>query len=188
MIDHNEVTTYEYNEDGKLMKKTVEKNVWHYEDSSDSSLLSVNIKKLDDWATIPVKSSDFAAGFDLFACPDNHDGKPIASILPGMSAKIRTGIAMSIPKGYFGAIYARSGLASKKGLRPANCVGVIDSDYRGEIIVVLYNDSDRTQIVAPKDRIAQIIISPYAQNAELVEVNELDDTVRGDGGFGSTGT
>ena len=191
MGDYFENVTYEYDENGNVKKKLIERHF--YSESLDTKekeqkdYLSVNIKKVDEWAHIPTKNSEFAAGYDLFACPETHDGKPVASILPGHMAKIRTGVAMSIPRGYFGAIYARSGIATKKGLRPANCVGVIDSDYRGEIIVALYNDSEKTQIVAPGDRVAQLIISPYAVDAELVEVKELDDTVRGAGGFGSTG-
>ena len=191
MGDYFENVTYEYDENGNVKKKLIERRF--YSESLDTKetepkdYLSVNIKKVDEWAHIPAKNSEFAAGYDLFACPETHDGKPVASILPGHMAKIRTGVAMSIPRGYFGAIYARSGIATKKGLRPANCVGVIDSDYRGEIIVALYNDSDKTQIVAPGDRIAQLIISPYAVDAELIEVKELDNTVRGAGGFGSTG-
>ena len=191
MGDYFEDVTYEYDDDGRVKKRTVSSRLYGTESYDETpevnDILSINIKKVDERAKIPAKSSEFAAGYDLFACPETHDGKPVASILPGHMAKIRTGVAMSIPRGYFGAIYARSGLATKKGLRPANCVGVIDSDYRGEIIVALYNDSDKTQIVAPGDRIAQLIISPYAVDAELVEVKELDNTVRGSGGFGSTG-
>lgn len=184
MSSKHEKITYEYAEDGKLKSKVVERDEWCVEETYNTS---INVQKMDEWAKIPVKSSEFAAGYDLFACPVTHDGKPIASIFPGEMAKIRTGVAMSIPDGYFGAIFARSGLATKKGLRPANCVGVIDSDYRGEIMVALFNDSDKTQIVAPGDRIAQIVICPYASDSELVVVDELDKTVRGDGGFGSTG-
>ena len=107
-------------------------------------------------------------------------------IKPQGTMKIHTGLAMEIPKGYFGAIFARSGMATKRGLRPANCVGVIDSDYRGEIIVALRNDSDSEQVITSGERIAQIVIMPYLP-IEFNEVNSLEDTERGDGGFGSTG-
>ena len=178
-----EKTTYHYSWEGILESKVVERN---YKDEIEKT--TVQVAKVLDGAKIPTEGSDESAGYDLYACKESNDGSPvIASILPGCSAKIHTGISMSIPRGFFGAVYARSGLASKKGLRPANCVGVIDSDYRGEIMVVLYNDSDRTQIVAPGDRIAQIIISPYAVDTEMEEVDILDETERGEGGFGSTG-
>lgn len=180
----HEKITYEYDESGNLRTKTVERDEWG---DTIIDYTSVNVQKISPWAKIPVKSSEFAAGYDLFACPENHDGTPVASILPQKMAKIKTGIAMSIPEGYYGAIFARSGLATKKGLRPANCVGIIDSDYRGEIIVALFNDSDKTQVVAPGDRVAQLIICPYAADSELVEVDNLDETKRGAGGFGSTG-
>jgi len=101
--------------------------------------------------------------------------------------KIGTGIAMEIPEGYFGAIFARSGLATKRGLRPANCVGVVDSDYRGEIIVALHNDTEFPQEVSEGERIAQIVIIPYLP-VDFTEVDNLSSTVRGEGGFGSTGT
>ena len=107
-------------------------------------------------------------------------------IKPYGTMKIHTGLAMEIPRGYFGAIFARSGMATKRGLRPANCVGVIDSDYRGEIIVALRNDSDSEQVITSGERIAQIVIMPYLP-IEFNEVNSLEDTERGDGGFGSTG-
>lgn len=102
------------------------------------------------------------------------------------TVKIGTGIAVEIPNGYFGAVFARSGLATKEGLRPANAVGVCDSDYRGEYIVALHNDSDTPRTVTPGERIAQLVIMPYLQ-VDFEEVNELSDTVRGEGGFGSTG-
>ena len=107
-------------------------------------------------------------------------------ILPHTTLKINTNIAVEIPDGYFGGIYARSGIATKRGLRPANCVGVIDSDYRGNIVVALHNDSDESQIVEPDERIAQLIVQPYL-NVELKEVDSLSNTERGHGGFGSTG-
>ena len=141
----------------------------------------VNIKRLNNRAIIPSKSHDSDAGFDLYACIDS----PI-NVIPGETIKIPTGWAIAVPNGYFGAIHARSGLATKQGLRPANCVGVIDTPYRGECIVALYNDSDIIQQINPNDRIAQLIITPYF-NCALNEVGELDETDRGDNGFGSSG-
>lgn len=143
--------------------------------------MRINIKKLNDSAIIPTRGSEDAAGYDLYA-----NIKDDIAIPSGKTVKIGTGIAMEIPKGYRGDIFARSGLATKKGLRPANCVGVIDSDYRGEIIVALHNDSDETQIIHESDRIAQISITPYLA-VDFQEVAELDNTNRGEGGFGSSG-
>lgn len=142
----------------------------------------VNIKKLCDTAIVPTRGSKEAAGFDLYAkvITGNH------KIPAGRTEKIGTGIAMEIPEGYFGAVFARSGLATKHGLRPANCVGVIDSDYRGEIIVPLHNDTDEIESISDGDRIAQLIIMPYLA-VQLNEVNELEESERGDNGFGSTG-
>ena len=141
--------------------------------------MKINIKKLEPDAIIPTKGSDAAAGVDLYA--------PRAlAIHPGSNGTINTGLAIEIPDGYFGAIFARSGMATRKGLRPANCVGVIDSDYRGEIIVVLHNDTDIIRPVQEGDRIAQLVILPY-EKIEFSEVEELTDTERADGGFGSTG-
>lgn len=144
--------------------------------------MKINFKKLNENAVTPTRGSEQAAGWDLYACIDEEYW-----IAPHETIKIGTGIAAAIPEGCFGAIYARSGLATKQGLRPANAVGVIDSDYRGEIIVALHNDSEHLQCVVPAERIAQIIISPYV-NVDWDMVDELDDTKRGDGGFGSTGT
>ncbi len=142
--------------------------------------MNMQIKKLITNAIVPTKGSKEAAGNDLYADTDYV-------IPPGTTKMIHTGIAIAVPKGYFGAIYARSGLAVKQGLRPANAVGVIDSDYRGEVIVALHNDSKEDQHISPGTRIAQLIIQPY-QDIEFTVVNELDDTDRGDGGFGSTGS
>jgi dUTP pyrophosphatase len=145
--------------------------------------MKVNIKKINSNATTPTYGSTEAAGLDLYALIDTETN---SLFIPShTTVKINTGIAMEIPKGYFGAVYARSGLSIKNGLRPANCVGVIDSDYRGEIIVALYNDSMEDRIVYNGDRIAQIVITPYL-HIELNEVTELSDTERGEGGFGST--
>lgn len=138
----------------------------------------VKIKKLNTNAKIPTRGSEEAAGYDLYSNSD-------VEIRPEGTIKVNTGIAMEIPKGYFGAIYARSGLATKEGLRPANCVGVIDSDYRGEIIVALHNDSNIVRVVEKGERIAQIVIMPYL-SVEFEEVDNLDETKRGNGGFGST--
>lgn len=107
-------------------------------------------------------------------------------IQPRSTVKIGTGLSVSIPVGYFGGVFARSGLATKQGLRPSNCVGCVDSDYRGEIIVALYNDSEFPRIVHPNDRIAQLVIIPYLA-VDFEETDELDDTIRGENGFGSTG-
>ena len=145
--------------------------------------MKIDIKKLRDSAIIPTRGSDYAAGYDLYACDDRE----CTIIPPHGVVKVPTGIAVAIPDGYFGAIFARSGLATKHGLRPANCVGVIDSDYRGEVIVALRNDTDYDQGFSKGERIAQLVIMPYL-SVEFNEVNELDETARGAGGFGSTGT
>lgn len=140
----------------------------------------IDIKKLNDKAVMPTKGHKGDAGFDLYACLD----EPLI-IKAGETIKVSTGLAIAIPDGYFGAIFARSGLSTKQGLRPANCVGVCDAPYRGEYIVALHNDSDEDRVVNPNDRIAQLIIMPYLE-AQLNIVDELTDTERGDGGFGST--
>lgn len=143
--------------------------------------MNINIKKLKKNAIIPTRGSEYAAGYDLYACLE----KPI-DVKPGETAKVPTGISMEIPVGYVGMIFARSGLATKKGLAPANKVGVCDSDYRGEYIVALYNHSNKTVTINPGERIAQLVIMPFLE-FEFNEVNELNDTARGSGGFGSTG-
>lgn len=145
--------------------------------------MKIKIKRLTESAVIPSKGSYYAAGYDLSAdCLS--DGCVI--IDSHKSTKIRTGVSIEIPEGYFGAIFARSGLATKNGLRPANCVGVCDCDYRGEYIVSLHNDTKSPQVINHGDRIAQLVILPY-QNIEFEEVVELGDTCRGEDGFGSTG-
>lgn len=144
----------------------------------------INIKKTDDNAKIPTYGSEFAAGADLYAVIHNEENK--IEILPGETAFIDTGIVMEIPNGYVGLVYARSGLSCKQGLAPANKVGVIDSDYRGNIMVALYNQSNEIRIVSEGDRIAQIIIQPVEQFGFKVTEN-LSNTVRGNGGFGSSG-
>lgn len=141
----------------------------------------MNIKKLNDKATIPTYGSEYAAGADLYACIDEA-----VTILPGETAFIGTGIAMEIPMGYAGFIYARSGLSCKKGLAPANKVGVVDADYRGEITVALHNHASESRVIEPNERIAQMVIAPFLK-VDFEEVTELSDTVRGEGGFGSTG-
>ena len=142
---------------------------------------AMNIKKLNDKATVPTYGSDFAAGADLYACED----APV-TIEPGQTKLVHTGLAMEIPTGLVGLIYARSGLASKKGLAPANKVGVIDSDYRGEMRVTLYNTTDLPYTVKCCDRIAQLMIVPVA-HPTLRVVDKLPESARGVGGFGSTG-
>lgn len=144
--------------------------------------MNVKIKKLNENALIPTYGSPYAAGADLYACVDTD-----TVILPGETKLIKTGIAIELPIGYAAFIYARSGLASKRGLAPANKVGVVDCDYRGEIMVALHNHSLVEQCIAPQERIAQMVIAPYI-TADFEEVDTLSDTVRGEGGFGSTGT
>ena len=141
----------------------------------------VNIKKLKANAALPVYSSAAAAGADLRACLEED-----VIIRPGKMEMISTGLAMEVPEGYAGLIYARSGLASKRGLAPANKVGVIDSDYRGEIMVALHNHSEEAAVISHGERIAQLIITPYL-TAEFTEKEVLEETERGFGGFGSTG-
>ena len=143
--------------------------------------MNVKIKKLDDRATVPTYGSPFSAGADLYAVLDD------TTVIPAhTTVLIGTGIAAEIPEGYVGLIYARSGLATKRGLAPANKVGVIDSDYRGEIKVALHNHTDTDKTVDPAERIAQLVITPFLK-AQFEISDELSDTVRGTGGFGSTG-
>ena len=145
--------------------------------------MQIQITKLRESARLPHRGSAFAAGYDLYAAP--ADGNPI-EIAPHTTAMVGTGLAMAIPAGYFGGIFARSGLASKQGLRPANCVGVIDADYRGECTVALHNDTDTPRVIRPGDRIAQLVILPFLA-AEFEDADTLSETDRGAGGFGSTG-
>jgi len=141
----------------------------------------IRMMRITEKGKLPTRGSEYAAGYDLYA---NND-EPI-TIMPNEIKQIFTDIAMEIPKGYFGAVYARSGLATKQGLRPPNCVGVIDSDYRGNIGVGLINDTDIPQIIQPHERVAQIVIQPCL-DVEFELVDELSETERGTGGFGSTG-
>lgn len=143
--------------------------------------LDIKIKKLDKNAIIPTYGSEFSAGADLYALAET----PV-EIRSGETVLIHTGLAFEICEGYGGFVFARSGLATKKGLAPANKVGVIDSDYRGEVMVALHNSSCETAVINNGDRIAQIVFLPYA-SANFIEADELSDTVRGGGGFGSTG-
>lgn len=143
---------------------------------------NVKVKKVRKDAVIPRYATDSAAGVDLYACLDSAE----IEIIPSKTVLIPTGISIEIPEDYVGLIYARSGLASKAGLAPANKVGVIDSDYRGEIMVALHNHSSEATVVEKGERIAQLVITPYFR-AEFEEVEELNDTERGSGGFGSTG-
>lgn len=144
--------------------------------------MTVNIKKLNENAVIPAYGSEYAAGADLYACLDGD-----LIVQPHETAVIPTGIALELPVGYAGLIYARSGLATKKGLAPANKVGVVDCDYRGEVKVALHNHSGVAQTVSAGERVAQLVITPYI-TANFCEVDELSQTVRGAGGFGSTGS
>ena len=142
---------------------------------------NVKIKKLSENAIIPTYGSPFSAGADLYSAMDD------VTIAPHTTILIKTGIALELPIGFVGLIYARSGLASKRGLAPANKVGVIDCDYRGEVMVALHNHSEVAQYIAKGERIAQLVITPYVV-ADFEETDELSETVRGEGGFGSTGT
>ena len=142
----------------------------------------INVKLLRDGAMLPTYGSSEAAGADLYACLE----APV-TIEPGKTVFVPTGFAMEVPKGCAGLIYARSGLACKRGLAPANKVGVIDSDYRGEVIVALHNHGTAPQTIASGERIAQLVITPV-YTPGFCQVAELDDTLRGSGGFGSTGT
>lgn len=143
--------------------------------------MKVNAKKLDPKAILPKYGSAYAAGADLYSCEEELTVPPHATVF------VHTGIALEIPEGLVGLVYARSGLACKRNLAPANKVGVIDSDYRGEIMVALHNHGDKPETVSAGERVAQLVLTPYI-TAEYIEVAELSDTVRGEGGFGSTGT
>ena len=142
----------------------------------------IRFKKLDEKAKMPYYGSEYAAGADLYACME----EPL-TIAAGTTEFVHTGLAMEIPVGLVGLVYARSGLACKKGLAPANKVGVIDSDYRGEIMVALHNHAAEDITIEPGERVAQMVIAPYVF-ARYEEAEELEDTLRGDGGFGHSGT
>lgn len=143
--------------------------------------MEIKVKKLNDKATLPTRGSKYAAGYDLYAAIENNITVPAHS-----TEKIGTGLSFELPDETFAAIFARSGLATKQGLRPANCVGVCDSDYRGEYIVAIHNDTDEDKIIEPGERIAQMILMPYIPMT-FVETNELSESGRGQDGFGSTG-
>ncbi len=143
---------------------------------------TIAVKKLNENAVLPTYGSEFAAGADLYALANEE-----IVFAPGETKFVHTGLAMEIPVGYAGLVYARSGLASKRGLAPANKVGVVDSDYRGEIMVALHNHSTSEQKIAPGERIAQLVVAPFLK-ADFIQSEELSSTVRGEGGFGSTGT
>ena len=141
--------------------------------------MEIKVKKLNNNATLPTRGSEYAAGYDLYEVEG-------ATIKAHETAKVGTGLAFELPDDTFAAIFARSGLATKQGLRPANCVGVCDSDYRGEYIVALHNDTEEDKTIEAGERIAQMVLMPYVK-MEFAEVEELSDTERGEGGFGSTG-
>ena len=144
-------------------------------------MTDINVKKLNNLAKMPSRGSSDAAGFDLYAATDS-----IIDIAPHSTVKIDTGLSFELPQGTFAAIFPRSGIATKRGLRPANCTGIIDSDYRGPVIVALHNDTDEIQSIEPGERIAQMILLPFI-SMNFNEVNELSDTARGEGGFGDSG-
>ena len=143
--------------------------------------MEIKVKKLNDKATLPTRGSEYAAGYDLYAAIENNITVPAHS-----TEKIGTGLSFELPDETFAAIFARSGLATKQGLRPANCVGVCDSDYRGEYIVAIHNDTDEDKIIEPRERIAQMILMPYIPMT-FIETDELSESGRGQDGFGSTG-
>ena len=144
-------------------------------------MAKIAVKKLDERAVLPKYGSEFAAGADLYALTDGE-----VTFLPDETKFVHTGIALEIPEGYAGLVYARSSLACKRGLAPANKVGVIDSDYRGEIMVALHNHSDKPQTIGNGERIAQLVVAPFLR-AEFFQSETLGESERGAGGFGSTG-
>ena len=143
--------------------------------------MKIKIKRLNDRAIIPTYGTEFSAGADLYALLDSA-----ITIQPHETVFVHTGISVEIPEGYCGLIFARSGLASKRGLAPANKVGVVDSDYRGEVMVALHNHSEIDAEIDVNERIAQLVVAPFLK-VEFNETDELSDTIRGEGGFGSTG-
>lgn len=144
-------------------------------------MANIKVKKLNEFAKLPTRGSKYAAGYDLYAAIKERVG-----IRSHETIKIGTGLSFELPEGTFAAIYARSGIATKRGLRPANCVGICDSDYRGEYIVALHNDTEEPQFIEPGERIAQMILLPYIE-MKFNEVEELSNTERGEGGFGDSG-
>lgn len=144
--------------------------------------MKVLLKKLREDAVLPTRGSASAAGVDLYALPEGGE----VMLPPHETVMIPTGLAAALPEGTFGAVFARSGLASRQGLRPANCVGVVDSDYRGELFIALHNDATTPRTVRRGDRIAQMVLLPYLP-IEFEETDALPESLRGEGGFGSTG-
>lgn len=144
--------------------------------------MKLQVKKLDPRAKLPTYGTASSAGADLYVCLD----EPV-TIEPGKTVFLPTGLSIAVPEGYAGLVYARSGLACKKGLAPANKVGVIDADYRGPVMIALHNHGDEPQTIAPGERAAQLVITPVLM-PQMEEVTELDETERGAGGFGSTGS
>ena len=142
--------------------------------------MQIKVKKLDERAILPTRGTLQAAGMDIYALES-------VSVNAGETVLVHTGIALAIPEGYAGFIYARSGIATKRGLAPANKVGVIDADYRGEVMVALHNHSGESRTIDHGERIAQLVLVPYL-TAAYEQADSLTDTVRGDGGFGSTGS
>ena len=143
--------------------------------------MTIKVKKVTSSAVLPTRGSSSAAGYDLYA-----DIPEDLVVMPHTTATVDTGLRFELPEGYFAGIFARSGLAAREGLRPANCVGVCDADYRGNYMVALHNDSDEPRTVTPHEKIAQMIVLPYL-SLEFEETDALSDTARGEGGFGSTG-
>ena len=144
-------------------------------------MAQVQVKKLDSRAIVPTSGSPFSAGYDLYACLAES-----VTVPPHATVRIGTGLALALPEHTFGAVFARSGLATQQGLRPANCVGVCDSDYRGEYMVPIHNDSPEPRLISPGDRVAQLVLLPYLA-VEFEEADALPGTARGENGFGSTG-
>lgn len=147
--------------------------------------MEIKVKKLNENAILPTRGSEYAAGYDLYALIEDNDNTWI-TIPPHSTMKVGTGLSFELPNETFAAIFARSGLATKQGLRPANCVGVCDSDYRGEYIVAIHNDSNEEKIIKGGERIAQMILMPYIPMT-FVETDKLSESGRGQDGFGSTG-
>lgn len=143
--------------------------------------VNINVKTLNYYAKLPTRGSEDAAGYDLYAATNQN-----IEIPPHVTVKVGTGLSFELPQGTFAAIFARSGIATKRGLRPANCTGICDSDYRGEYIVALHNDTDEVQVIEPQERIAQMILLPYIE-MDFKEVIDLTTTERGDTGFGDSG-
>lgn len=144
---------------------------------------TISVKKLNEDAILPTYGSEFSAGADLYALPSQGE----IVFAPDETKFVHTGLAMELPVGYAGLVYARSGLASKRGLAPANKVGVVDSDYRGEIMVALHNHSGMEQKIVAGERVAQLVVTPFLK-VDFALREELTETARGEGGFGSTGT